>query len=343
MKLYPDAPVFTAFYDSAKMGQDFMGRDIRPSVLQRLPGAKTHYKWFLPALDWAFRRFDLRGYDVVISSASGWAKSVRTGRETAHVCYCHTPIRYIWSDADTYINETGYPAPLKWLFRRLLPGLRRRDLRAARGVDRFVANSSYVGERIKRYYHRDSVVIPPPVDTEHFRPESRKDDYFLVATRLEPYKRVDLAITAARQAEVRLRIMGDGTDRRRLEQLAGGSAEFLGRVSDAARVGLFARARAFLVPQEEDFGITTVEALAAGTPVIAFAVGGSAEILTSETGVLVTEQTPAAFAAAIESFDPAAFTADVLRGRAAEFSETAFASRLEKFIERTDREHRAAR
>lgn len=335
MKMYPEAPVYTLLYDPGRMGPDFAGKDIRTSVLQKVPIIRRHYKFLLLFIDWAFRRFDLSDYDLVISSSSGFAKSVRTPPQTLHICYCHTPTRYLWSDADRYIAETGYPAALKWLFKRTLASLRRKDLRGARGVDVFVANSDTVADRIKKYYGRTGRVIHPPVDVNQFSPGDSTDDYFLAATRLEPYKRVDLAIAAANRLKVPLKVMGSGTDRPRLERLAGATVTFLGRVNDHERARLFAEARAFINPQEEDFGITVVEALASGTPVIAYAKGGAREILTEETGVLFEPQTEEALAAAIESFDGRSFDAATLRRRAEQFSEEAFVEGMRSAVERS--------
>ncbi len=336
LKAYPEAPLYTLVYDPAKMAPDFnklaKGR-VRTSGWQNHGWAVRHYKWLLTRIDAAFRKFDLSDYDIVISSSSGWAKSVRTGPDTLHVCYCHTPIRYIWSSADSYIAETGYPAPLKWLFRRMLGGFRRKDLRAARGVDEFVANSEYVAKRIKKYYGRDAAVVYPPVNLSQFAPGRRKGDYFLVASRLVPYKRIDLAIAAANKLKRPLKIMGGGTDESRLRELAGPTVEFTGRVTDAVRKKLFAEAKAVLNPQEEDFGITTVEALASGTPVIAYDKGGAAEILADgKYGVLFTPQTPAALAAAVRRFERREFSPRVLRSRSKEFSETVFRRELRRRV-----------
>ncbi len=336
LKAYPEAPLYTLVYDPAKMAPDFnklaKGR-VRTSDWQKHRWAVKHYKWLLPRIDAAFRKFDLSGYDVVISSSSGWAKSVRTGPDTLHVCYCHTPIRYIWSSADSYIAETGYLAPLKWIFKKMLRSFRRKDLRAARGVDEFIATSQYVAKRIKQYYARDSVVIPPPVDLSKFAPSKRKSDYYLVATRLEPYKRTDLALAAAGHLGRPLKVMGGGTDRGRLEQLAGPTVEFTGRVSDAGRQRLFAEARALINPQEEDFGITMVEALASGTPVIAYDRGGASAILEhGKYGVLFAPQTPRALEAAIRRFERRRFAAAALRKRAERFSEPKFRAAIRRTV-----------
>ena len=332
MRLWPEAPVYTAYFDPARMGPDFPPERIRASYLQRVPLARRFYKLTMPALDSAFRRFDLSDYDLVVSSASGWAKSVRTPSAT-HVCFCHTPTRYLWSDADTYRESTGYPAPLKAVLKGLYPRLRQHDLRAAAGVDAFVANSRFVADRIQRYYGRDSEVVYPPVDITAFRPDLPKSDYFLVATRLEPYKRGDLAITAANQLQVPLKVMGSGTELAKLKALAGPTIEFTGRVSDTERTALFGGARAFINPQVEDFGITAVEALASGTPVIAYGQGGAAEIIEDgQTGILFHQQSAEAVAAAMRGMEKSAFAADKLRARAEQFSEPRFARELQAAV-----------
>ncbi len=363
MKIWPDAPIYTLLYDPAAMGPDFADAEIRTSVLQRLLGPTKRYKALLPVIDAAFRRFDLSGYDLVVSSASGFAKSVRTGPGTLHVCYCHTPIRYLWSDSERYISELPYPAPVKAAIRLDRPRLRRADLRAAKGVDAFVANSRYVAERITKYYGRDSTVINPPVDIGQFAPlespapppshppstpparlvpSAHPGAYYLIATRLEPYKRVDQVIEAFNTLGLPLKVMGSGTDAGRLQRLAGPNIAFTGRVSDAERRRLFAEATAMLNPQEEDFGITAVEALASGTPVIAYAAGGAAEILEhGVTGWLFGQQSAEAIAGAVQSYDPTIFDPAVLRARAEEFSEPHFIGRMRAFTEQTYERFRA--
>lgn len=332
MKMWPDAPVYTLLYDRQVMGRDFHAADIRTSGWQRLPGITKHYKPLLPFIDGAFRHFDLSGYDIVISSASAWAKGVRVP-DGVHVCYCHTPTRYLWSNAGDYIAATGYPAPLKWAFRRALGWLREKDRRAAAGVDVYVANSKYVARRIKRYYDRSAKVINPPVDIDQFGPSRKRGDYYLIATRLEPYKRVDLAIAAANELKVPLKVMGVGTALPDLKKLAGPTVDFVGRIPDAERKKLFGAARAFINPQEEDFGITVVEALASGTPVIAYGKGGAREIVDSRSGILYEKQTIASLVGAIRHAKGRKFVPSHLQSQAKRFSEPTFERRFRSAVD----------
>lgn len=342
MRMWPEAPVYTFVYDRNKMGPDFRAAEIRASAWQRLSAARHHYRVLLPLFDRAFRRFDLSGFDLVISSASGFAKSVCTLPTTLHVCYCHTPIRYLWDDSDTYIANLPYSRPVKSLIRYIRPRLRAADLRGARGVDEFVANSAHVADRIRRHYCREATVIHPPVEIEKFAPSRERGDYFLIATRLRPYKRVDLAIAAANELAVHLKVVGSGAERQRLEAMAGPTVEFTGRVSDGERKRLYGAARAFLAPQEEDFGLTAVEALASGTPVIAYGKGGGAEIVEHGiTGLLFAEQSRASLVAAIRELSSHTFDPDRLRRRATAFSEAAFERRFRDYIDEARRRHRS--
>ena len=337
MRMWPKAPVYTLVYDEKAMGPEFAkaakGR-IHTTGWQDFPGAVQHPKWLLTWIDGAYRYLDLSDFDIVISDASGWAKSVRTKPETLHICYCHTPPRYIWSSGDSYIEETGYPTPLKWTFKQMISWFRRKDLRAARGVDDFVTNSKYVAKRIKKYYGRNSTVIYPPVDISKFSLSKKKSDYYLIAGRLVPYKRIDVAIKAANELKIPLKIMGDGVDRKRLEELAGPTVEFTGRVSDAERKKLFAKAKVLINPQEEDFGITMVEALASGTPVIAYSVGGATEILEGgKEGILFRPQTVPALMSAIKSFERKTFSASRLRKRGEVFSAPRFRQDFKRHVD----------
>ena len=276
-KLYPEAPIYTSQYDPAKIDW-FSDADIRTTWLQRLP---KRFKKFLPLLRaWAFSRLDLSDYDLVISSSGAEAKGVKTGPQTVHICYCHSPTHYYWVRRDEYLEHPGFPLGLNWLARvglKLLLGpLKRWDYRAAQRPDFMIANSTHTQAMIKRYYRRESTVIHPPVDVERFTingtPPLRHG--FVIAGRQTPYKRFDLAIEACNELKVPLVVIGDGPEHRRLEKLAARNVTFLTNVNDNEIIDHFQSALGFIMPNMDDFGIVAVEAMAAGTPVIAYKKGG---------------------------------------------------------------------
>ncbi len=303
-EMFPQAPIYTLLYEKKNVDKNFAGRHIETSIIQRLPGGVRHYKWYLFFMPMAVEFFDLRNFDLVISDASAFAKGVITSPETVHICYCHTPTRYLWSDAHQYLNELKYNKWVKKIISLTLGRLRLWDFAAAQRVDHFIANSATVQKRITKYYRRDSKIIYPPVETENFKianlsSQSRSERYFLLGCRLAPYKRVDIVVQAfkALGPDFRLKIFGDGLDLPRLRKLAGEASniEFLGRVSEEQKADLYAHALAFINPQEEDFGITAVEAMAAGRPVLAYRRGGATEtVIEGESGLFFKEQTAAA-------------------------------------------------
>lgn len=318
--MFPEAPIYTLLYEKGNVDKNFAGRHIETSIIQRLPGGVRHYKWYLYFMPMAVEFFDLRAYDLVISDASAFSKGVITTPDTLHICYCHTPTRYLWSDAHQYLNELKYNKWIKKIISLALGRLRLWDFAAAQRVDYFIANSQTVKRRISKFYRRESETIYPPVETNKFyitdlSGQSRAERYFLLGCRLAPYKRADLVIQAFRALgpDYRLKIFGDGLDLSRLRKLAGTAAniEFLGRVDDSQKAELYANALAFINPQEEDFGITVVEAMASGRPVLAYRRGGATEtVIENETGLFFNEQTAAALMALVRKF-----LADIDSGR----------------------------
>ena len=275
-EIWPQAPIHTLFFDRQKIPH-FADKDVRTSFLQRLPFSRSHYKWYLALMPTATEQFDFSGFDVVLSSCSAFSKGVITRPEALHICYCHTPTRYLWSDAHEYLRELNLPGFIKHGLRPLLSYLRLWDRQAAERVDLFLANSQTVRARIKKYYHKDSLVLPPPVETEKFYISTAPKNYFLAGGRLVAYKRFDLIVEACQKTQLPLKIFGVGPAEARLRALAGPQTEFLGPISENEKIKLFAEARAFIHPQEEDFGITPVEAMASGRPVIAYKKGGACE------------------------------------------------------------------
>lgn len=333
--MFPDAPIFTLLYEKKNADKYFKNRVIQTSIIQRIPGGIKHYKWFMPWMPMAVEFFNLSDFDLVISDTSSFAKGVITKSNTLHICYCHTPTRYLWSDTHSYIEELRFNKYFKKLVAMSLNKIRIWDRVAADRVDYFIANSNFIAKRITKYYRRDSDVIYPPVNLNDFKISDDLGDYFLAGGRLVPYKRFDLVIETFKKSGKRLRIFGDGPDEGRLKSIAEGHAniEFLGRVSEDEKVALYSRALAFINPQEEDFGITMVESLASGRPVIAFGEGGAPEIVTAECGLLFAEQTVDSLTETINKFNPANFNSQQIRQSAERFSEEKFKRDLREYIE----------
>lgn len=306
-RMYPDAPIYTSQYDPTRIDW-FADADVRTGWLQKLPAS---LKKFLPALRaWYFSRLDLSEYDLVLTSSGAEAKGVRTGPDTTHICYCHAPTHYYWIRHDEYMQNPGFARGLNWLaklgLKLLADPLRRWDRRAAQRPDFLIANSSHTQAMIKRYYKRESSVVYPPVDTHRFRiPGNVKAPLrhgFVIAGRQTPYKRVDLAIEACNQLKLPLVVIGYGPDHKRLQKIAGRNVTFLTSVSDFDMINHFQSSLGFIMPNMDDFGIVAVEAMAAGTPVIAYNKGGARDyVITNKTGVFFERQTVKHLAAALET------------------------------------------
>lgn len=335
--LYPEAPIFTLLYEKKYADKYYRDRHIETSVIQKLPGGISHYQWYMPFMPMAVEFFDLSSFDLVISDTSSFAKGVITSSHTLHICYCHTPTRYLWSDTHQYINELKYNKYFKKVISLVLNYIRMWDKLAADRVDTYIANSHFVAKRIKKYYKRDSTIIYPPVETENFKIAEQVGDYFLIGGRLAPYKRVDLVVEAFKKTGKKLKIFGDGIDLMRLKCLAQGyeNIEFLGRVDEAAKAELYSHCLAFIYPQEEDFGITAVEAMAAGRPVIAYRRGGTLEtVKEGVTGIFFNEQTVEYLVGAINSFSSAKFNPQTIKQHAEQFSMAKFKKGISEFINR---------
>lgn len=336
-ELYPQAPIYTLLYEQKNADKYFKDRQIFTSVIQRLPGGVKHYKWYMPFMPMAVEFFDLSEYDLIISDASAFAKGVITPSESLHICYCHTPTRYLWSDTHSYIKELNYNKYLKKVIAFMLNYIRIWDRLAADRVDKFIANSRFVKQRINKYYRRKSAVIYPPVEVDKFYLNTNAGDYFLAGGRLVPYKRFDLAIEAFKKLQLPLKIFGTGVDLERLKKIAGEAPniEFLGHVDDRTKAELYSRCRAFVNPQEEDFGITPVEAMASGRPVIAYRRGGVIEtVVENLTGVFFDEPTVESLVEAVKRFAAIDFNPQTIRRQAEKFSTERFKQEIKEFIER---------
>ena len=344
-EMFPDAPIYTLLYDPKNAEQYYKGRRIETSIIQRLPGGVKHYKWYLPLMPMAVEFFDLSDYDLVISDASAFAKGVITSTKTKHICYCHTPTRFLWSDTHQYIAELKYNKYFKKIIALSLNKIRLWDAQAANRPDVLIANSKFIAKRIEKYYRRPSRVVYPPVDVVKFKISNAPKEYFLAGGRLAPYKRFDLIIEAFNQLQnkqknglpYRLKIFGDGVDLERLKNMAVGNnnIEFIGRVSDDYLATLYSNCIAFINPQEEDFGITMVEAQASGRPVIAYAGGGALEIIIAqETGLFFKNQTVDDLRCVLEEFNENQFLPEKIRENAMRFSKERFIKEMMGVVKR---------
>lgn len=331
--LFPQAPIYTSIFDPKRMDARFRGLDIRTSFMQRLPGIKRRHQQYLPIYPFAFERLDLRQFDLVISDSSAFAKGIVTRPDALHICYCYTPMRWAWN-YEEYVEREQLGRGARTLLPPFIAWLRQWDYATAARVDYFIAISPTVAARIAKYYRRESVVIPPPTDTGRFQVAPEHDDYFLIVSRLVPYKRIDLAIEAFNRLGLPLRIVGGGRDERRLRRLAGKNIQFLGRLPDAQVREQVARCRAFVFPGEEDFGLTPVEAQASGRPVIAYGAGGAlATVVEGTTGLFFYEQTSEALAEAVLAFRDDRFDPATIRRHAEEFDTERFMQRFLQFVE----------
>ncbi len=331
-RAWPEAPVYTALYDERAVGDLVAAARVHTSFLQHVPLRERAFRAYAPLYPRAFEAFDLSAYDLVVSSTTAWAKGVIVRPDAVHVCYINTVSRFVF-DADRYVGGFGLGA----LARPLLKRLAAWDLRAAQRPTRFVANSRNVAQRVRRWYGRDADVLPCAVDVDRFTPGMGNGDYYVVVSRLLPYKRIDLAIAACALAGVPLHVVGAGPDERRLKALALGTrTTFHGWVDDAARNALIGDARAAILPAEEDFGLVPLEAAAAGRPTIAYAAGGALETITAgETGAFFDALEPQALADAIRAFDPARYDPARLRAHAEEFRPERFVARLRAIVDDT--------
>ena len=338
---YPTAEIFTLLHVRGSVSRTIERLPIHTSALQHFPAIHRYYRECLPLFPRLIERFDLHRFDLVISSSHCVAKSVIVGSTAVHLCYCHTPMRYAWDQFDAYFGPARLGVVPSAVMRRVTDRLARWDRETASRVHRYVTNSRYVARRISRYYNRDASVVYPPVDTVFFQPaESLPDDgHCLVVSALVPYKRIEVAIEACRLARVPLRIVGQGPERSTLERAAaksGGDVRFLGRLSDDGVRDEYRHASLVLMTGEEDFGIVPLEAQACGRPVVALARGGALEsIVPDETGLLVDDDTPQAFADAIRRGLSASFNRRAIRQHAERFSRDRFGDEMTAIVDDT--------
>lgn len=331
-ELWPNAPTFVLFHDRKKF-PDFPEELIHESYLGRLPFISKKLQWYLPLMPGATERHNLKDFDVVLSSTSAFAKGILTSPDTLHISYCHTPTRYLWSDTHTYLADLPYNPLVKMLLPRLISHLRLWDKMSADRVDHFIANSRTVQNRIQKYYRRDSTIIHPPVDFEKFFISKNVGNYFVAGGRLVPYKNLDLVVRTFNRLRLPLKIFGIGPEAAHLKNIARDNVEFLGKISDEQKASLLSSAAAFIHPQLEDFGITPLEAMASGRPVIAYAEGGATEtVLPGETGIFFKEQTWESLFDAVLHFDPNAWDAEKIREHAGKFRTENFKLQIRDYV-----------
>ncbi len=340
LEAYPDADLFTSVYDPTRL-KLFHKHKVNTSFIQKIPIAWKKHQLFPVMRRYAFEAIDLHDYDVVITSSTAEAKGVITGEQTFHISYINTPTRYYWSHYSEYMQNPGFGVldPLaRWQLRRTIDQNRQWDFAAAQRADKVLGNSKTVVQRIKRYYKRDASVLYPNVEVErftkaHLRPKEAPEQYFLVVSRLIPYKRVDVAIEAANLAGIDLVVIGSGSQLKQLREIAGENVHFLTSASDDQVTAYMQHAEAFVFPGEEDFGITPVESMAAGVPVIGYGRGGVAEtVLDGITGILVPRQTATAFAEAFGRYRKTDYQSRDLLRQAQRFDRSQFIQQLKEHV-----------
>lgn len=331
-EIYPQAPIFVLFHDENKISYLDQGK-IRTSFLNRLPFINQIFQWYLPLMPLATERHQLQGFDLVISSSSGFAKGVITSPDTLHIAYCHTPARFLWGDGNNYLSDLKNNRLIKIFLSVLTHRLRLWDQLSTDRVDHFIANSNTVRRRIQKYYRRGSEVIFPPIEASRFQISSAVKNYYVAGGRLVPYKRLDLIIKVFNRLGWPLKIFGTGSEFPHLKKMAKSNIEFYGKISEEEKIKLMSEAIAFIHPQKEDFGITPLEAMAAGRPVIAYNQGGATEtVIPNETGVFFDKQTWESLLNTLLNFDHTTFDSAKIRAHAQNFSTGRFKTEMEKFI-----------
>lgn len=340
-ELFPYAPIYTLVYDKNAMHGFFKEKDIRTSYLQKIPFASKQHRLFPPLMPSAIEQFDFSQYDIVLSDSASFAKGIITGPETLHICYMHTPMRYAWDDCQKYTADFGFPGIIKKIVPYFMNYIRLWDKLSSDRVDKFIANSNFVAKRIKKYYGKDSEVINPPVSVNNFFISEKQGDYFLMVGRLIAYKRHDIAIKAFNKLGLPLKIIGRGPEMKRLQKIAKPNIEFLGRVPDEELAKYYSQCQAFIFPQEEDFGIVAIEALASGRPVIAFQGGDIPEHMEEGImGLFFKKQLPDDIVEAVEKFKKMDFDKKYIRSKSLRFDKEIFKGKMKEYVERELETHR---
>jgi len=335
-ELFPDAPIYTLIHDKKRL-TGFDDKSIKTSFLQKMPFASSKIRWYLPLMPVAVEQLDLSDYDVVISSSSALIKGIITHPHTLHICYCYTPTRYLWSDTHQYPKDIPEGKLVKHILPHFLNKLRIWDHQAAQRVNHFIAQSNFISQRIKNYYNRDSsAIIYPPTDTENFYISDQVSDYYLLISRLKPYKKVDLAIKAFNKLNIPLKVIGIGEEAKKLQKIAKPNIEFLGHLSEEEKRKILSQCLGLIHPQEEDYGLTPIEAMASGRPVIAYGAGGALEtVIDGKTGKLFTEQSWEALIDTIIKFKPHDYNPQEIKEHAQNYNSKIFYQQMKEFVEKS--------
>jgi len=332
-EIWPQAPIFVLFHDKEKI-KGFEKSKIKETFLSKLPRVNKNYEWYFPFMPMATEKHDLGDFDVVLSSASGFAKGIITNPETLHICYCHTPPRFLWAGTHKYLSDLRYNFVVKTILSGVLHKMRLWDTLSTNRVDHFIANSKTVENRIKKYYRREAQVLYPPVNTTKFYTTQHTKNYFVAGGRLVPYKRIDLAIKAFNRLGWNLKIFGVGPEEKYLKKIAKNNIEFLGNITDEEKSKLLSESRGFINPQYEDFGIVSVEAMASGRPVIAYYKGGASEsVVENITGLFFYKQTWESLLDTLLKFENYNWEKQEIREHSKKFDKQNFKEKIKRLVE----------
>ena len=339
-ELFPDAPIYTLLHNKGAMSPLIESKKIVTSFIDALPKKETAYRSYLPLFPKAIEQFNFSEFDLVISTSHAVAKGAKVRNNALHICYCHTPMRYVWEMYDEYFGAGKAGMATRMAMKMVRPYLQRWDVRTANRVHYYIANSENVRRRIKQYYSMEAAVIFPPVDTERFTLSNTDEGYYLMVTALVPYKRVDLGIEVFNALGEKLVVVGKGTETEKLKVLAKPNIEFLGWRSDEELAQLYAGCKALIFPGEEDFGIVPLEAMASGKPVIAFGKGGVLEtVIDGKTGLFFNQQTKESLQHTVEQFHAIKFNPQEIRTHALQFSRPVYKQKMKEFIDGKVRQH----
>lgn len=340
-QIYEEAPIYTISYNEKNLDKELRNIDVRTSFIQKLPKGHKKHQMYLPFMPTAWEQFDFNDYDVVLSSSSSCAKGIITSPDTVHICYCHSPMRYAWEFYNEYMERENLGKLKKLLIKYIMNYIRIWDRASADRVDYYIANSKNVAKRIYKHYGIEADVIHPPVKGSYFNISDIDEDYFLIVSRLVPYKRVDLAVEVFNELGLPLVVIGGGSQLEYLKSIAKPNVKIMGRQPDEVIKEHYAKCRAFIFPGEEDFGITPLEAQASGRPVIAYGKGGALEtVVEDKTGLFFDEQTKESLKSAILKFEDMTWNKNEIREHALTFDEEIFKEKIRKYVAQKSIEHK---